>query len=161
MAGKDWGWEEKGMTEDEMVGWHHWLNGHGFGHTPGVGDGQGRPGVLWSMGLQSRTVGSNPSLLYHRQILYSLSHQGSTKNTGVGSVPFSRGSSWPQGSNRLLQHCQQILYPLSYQWTLHGKMALQINWIQRGKWLVISELCQKTGLWNIGQELLCGWKWLR
>ena len=29
-AGKDWRWEEKGMTEDEMVGWHHWLNGHGF-----------------------------------------------------------------------------------------------------------------------------------
>ena len=31
--------EEKGMTEDEMVGWHHRLNGHGFGWTPGVGDG--------------------------------------------------------------------------------------------------------------------------
>ena len=40
-AGKDWGQEEKGMTEDEMVGWHHRLNGHGFGYTPGVGDGQG------------------------------------------------------------------------------------------------------------------------
>ena len=33
--------EEKGMTEDEMAGWHHWLDGHGFGWTPGVGDGQG------------------------------------------------------------------------------------------------------------------------
>ena len=40
-AGKDWGQEEKGTTEDELVGWHHWLNGHGFGWTPGVGDGQG------------------------------------------------------------------------------------------------------------------------
>ena len=30
-AGKDWGQEEKGMTEDEVVGWHHWLNGHGLG----------------------------------------------------------------------------------------------------------------------------------
>ena len=40
-AGKDWGQEEKGMTEDEMVGWHHWLNGRGFGKTLGVGDGQG------------------------------------------------------------------------------------------------------------------------
>ena len=40
-AGKDWGQEEKGMTEDEMVGWHHRLNGHGFGWTLGVGDGQG------------------------------------------------------------------------------------------------------------------------
>ena len=40
-AGKDWGQEEKVMTEDEMAGWHHRLNGHGFGWTPGVGDGQG------------------------------------------------------------------------------------------------------------------------
>ena len=39
-AGKDWGQEEKGKTEDEMVGWHHQLNGHGFGWTPRVGDGQ-------------------------------------------------------------------------------------------------------------------------
>ena len=38
-AGKDWGQEEKGMTEDEMVGWHHWLSGHEFGWTPGVGNG--------------------------------------------------------------------------------------------------------------------------
>ena len=40
-AGIDWGWEEKGTTEDEMFGWLHQLNGHGFGWTPGVGDGQG------------------------------------------------------------------------------------------------------------------------
>ena len=40
-AGKDWGQEEKGTTEDEIVGWHHRLNGHGFGWTLGVGDGQG------------------------------------------------------------------------------------------------------------------------
>ena len=40
-AVKDWRQEEKGMTEDEMVGWHHRLNGHKFGWTPGVGDGQG------------------------------------------------------------------------------------------------------------------------
>ena len=44
-AGKDWGQEEKGTTEDEMVGWHHQLNGHEFGWTPGVGDGQG--GLVW------------------------------------------------------------------------------------------------------------------
>ena len=40
-AGKDWGQKEKGTAEDEMVGWHHWLDGHGFGWTPTVGDGQG------------------------------------------------------------------------------------------------------------------------
>ena len=37
----DWGQEEKGMTEDEMAGWHHRLDGCEFEETPGVGDGQG------------------------------------------------------------------------------------------------------------------------
>ena len=40
-AGKDWGQEEKGTTDDEMLGWHHRLNGHEFRYSPGVGDGQG------------------------------------------------------------------------------------------------------------------------
>ena len=40
-AGKDWGQEEKGMTKDEMVGWHHQLNGHEFEQVLGGGDGQG------------------------------------------------------------------------------------------------------------------------
>ena len=40
-AGRNWGQEEKGLTEDEMAGWHHRLNGHEFEWSPGVGDGQG------------------------------------------------------------------------------------------------------------------------
>ena len=40
-AEKDWGQEEKGMAGDEMVGWHHWLNGHEFEQTLGDGEGQG------------------------------------------------------------------------------------------------------------------------
>ena len=40
-AGRDWGQEEKGTTEDEMAGWHHWLDGHESEWTRGVGDGQG------------------------------------------------------------------------------------------------------------------------
>ena len=39
-AGRDWGQEEKGTLENKMAGWHHWLDGHEFGWTPGVGDGQ-------------------------------------------------------------------------------------------------------------------------
>ena len=38
-AGNDWGQEEKGVTEDEMVGWHHLLNGHEFEQTPGGSEG--------------------------------------------------------------------------------------------------------------------------
>ena len=40
-AGKTWGQEERGTTEDEMVGWHHQLNGHMFKQTPGDSEGQG------------------------------------------------------------------------------------------------------------------------
>ena len=40
-AGRDWRQEEKGTTEDEMAGWHHWLDGRESEWTPGVGDGQG------------------------------------------------------------------------------------------------------------------------
>ena len=40
-AGRDWGQEEKGMTEDEMAGWHHRLDAYEFGWTLGIGDGQG------------------------------------------------------------------------------------------------------------------------
>ena len=49
-AGRDWGQEEKGTTEDEMAGWHHWLNGHEFEETPGVGDGQGSLACCGSWG---------------------------------------------------------------------------------------------------------------
>ena len=51
-AGKDWGQEEKGTTEDEMVGWHHRLNGHGFGWTLGVCDRQGSLACCSSWGCQ-------------------------------------------------------------------------------------------------------------
>ena len=40
-AGRDWGQEEKGMTEDGMAGWYHWLDGRESEWTPGLGDGQG------------------------------------------------------------------------------------------------------------------------
>ena len=51
-AGKDWRQQEKGSTEDEMVGWHHWLDGHEFEQAPGVGDGQGSLVVLGSQSIR-------------------------------------------------------------------------------------------------------------
>ena len=48
---------EKGMTEDEMVGWHHQLSGHGFEQAPGVGDGQG--GLACCSPWGSQRVGHN------------------------------------------------------------------------------------------------------
>ena len=49
-AGSNWGQEEKGTTEVEMVEWHHRLNGHGFGRTPGVCVGQGALACYGSWG---------------------------------------------------------------------------------------------------------------
>ena len=55
-AGRDWGQEEKGTTEDDMAGWHHWLDAHEFGRTLGVGDGQGGLACCDSQGCR---VGNN------------------------------------------------------------------------------------------------------
>ena len=55
-AGKDWGQEEKGTTEHEMVGWHHRLNGHGFGWTLGIGGGQGDLVCCGSWGLKESAM---------------------------------------------------------------------------------------------------------
>ena len=55
--GKDWGQEEKRVTEDETVGWHHWLNGHEFEQTPGDSEGQGS--LVWLQLMGSQGVGYN------------------------------------------------------------------------------------------------------
>ena len=54
-AGKDWRQEETGITEDEMVGWHHRLDGHEFEQAPGVGDGQGSLACCSPWGRKSQT----------------------------------------------------------------------------------------------------------
>ena len=69
-VGKDWRQEEKGTTENEMVGWHHRLNGHEFEQAPGVGDGQGSLECCSPWGLKeldmtkglkwTTSVGKNP-----------------------------------------------------------------------------------------------------
>ena len=65
-AERDWGQEEKETTEDEMVGWHQWLNGRGFGWTLGVGDGQGGLECCGSWGRKEsdKTVWLNWTLYY-------------------------------------------------------------------------------------------------
>ena len=60
-AGKDWGLEEMGTTEDEIVGWHHWLNGHEFGWTPGVDDGQGGLACCGSWGRKESDMTEWPN----------------------------------------------------------------------------------------------------
>ena len=65
-AGRDWGQEEKGTTEDEMAGWHHGLDGHKFEWTPGVGDGQGGLACCDSWGSKESTQLSDWTELMHQ-----------------------------------------------------------------------------------------------
>ena len=68
---KDWGQEEKGMTEDKMVGWHHWLNGHGFGWTPGVGDEQGSLACCRSWGRKESDTTERLNWAEHQRSILS------------------------------------------------------------------------------------------
>ena len=71
-AGNDWG-QEKGTTEDEMVGWHHRHNGHGFGWPPGVGDGQGGLVCCRSWGLKETKrlnwTENSKSIISHKLVI--------------------------------------------------------------------------------------------
>ena len=76
-AGKDWGQEEEGVTNDEMVGWHHRLNGYEFEQTPGDSEGQGS--LAWCSSWGHKEVDTtehlDKRLLYlslHRKVLNSL-----------------------------------------------------------------------------------------
>ena len=69
-AGRDWGQEEKGMTEDEMARWHHWLYGHESKWTLGVGDGQGGVACCGSWGRKELDT---TEWLNWMQILWKLS----------------------------------------------------------------------------------------
>jgi len=69
-AGKDWRLEEKGMTEDKMVGWHHWLDGHEFEQALGAGDGQGSL-VCCSPFLQSKELDMTEWLNWTSKKVYS------------------------------------------------------------------------------------------
>ena len=81
-AGKDWKQEKKGMTEDKIVGWHHWLNGHEFEQAPGNDEGQGSLGCCnpWGCKESDTTEWLNNNKLGGSFWLYSTIH-------GSGSIP--------------------------------------------------------------------------
>ena len=68
---QDGRWEEKGMTEDEMVGWHHWLNRYGFEKALGVGDGQGSL-TYYKQSMGTQRVGHNWTTELNWRIFLSL-----------------------------------------------------------------------------------------
>ena len=81
-AGEDWRQEEKGMTEDEMVGWHHWLDGHEFEQAPGDGEGQGSLAYQPCRGKSSFGAQASHPCVPFGVCLRDLSHQGSKARPG-------------------------------------------------------------------------------
>ena len=75
-AGRDWGQEEKGTTEDEMAGWHHRLDGHEFGWTLGAGDGQGGLACCDSWGCKESdtTERLNSVEMNWTELIWTLNH---------------------------------------------------------------------------------------
>ena len=66
--GRDWGQEEKGTTEDEIAGWHQQLDGHEFGWTPGVSEGQGSLACCDSWGHKESDTTEQLNWLIHRRV---------------------------------------------------------------------------------------------
>ena len=73
-AGNDWRQGEKGVTEDEMVGWHHWLNGHEFEQAPGDGEGQGNLGSFRGVSMSQTGLNKNKCMQYVRDFERKVSY---------------------------------------------------------------------------------------
>ena len=101
-AGRDWGQEEKGTTEDEMARWHHWLDAHQFGWTPGVGDGQGGLACWdsWGRKVSDMTERLNWTVLPSLQVPQSLFCPPTPHHS---PMPFPSCVWYPEGSTYWLK----------------------------------------------------------
>ena len=117
-AGRDWRWEEKGMTEDEMVWWHHRLDGHEFDQALGVGDGQGSLACCstWSCKELDRHEWLNWTLLWENtccglncgKVMWTLWERGVCKpGSGSSLEPDHAGT---LKSDFSLQSCEKVSF---------------------------------------------------
>ena len=133
-AGRDWGQEEKGTTEDEMAGWHHWLDGHESEWTLGIGDGQGGLACCDSWGRKESDMTEWliwSDLIWISVVTYLISllqlveiHHHLNGNQGSKNLCFARrltGSKWHnQNSKANLSFNTPSFSPLSTLSVLYG-----------------------------------------
>ena len=104
-GGKDWRQEEEGTTENEMVGWHHQLDGHEFEQGPGVGDGQGSLACCspWGQKDLDMTEWLNWTKLNCSVIPTLCDPQGISRTRILewDAIPFTRACSWPWDWNHI------------------------------------------------------------
>ena len=120
-AGKDWGQEEKGTTEGEMAGWHHRLDGHGFGWTLGVGDGQGGLACCGSWGCKESDMTEWLNwtahaivCMYHSFLIHSFAygHLGCSHVLAIVNSAVMNTGTWVSFCSGFFGLCAQ-------QWSLH------------------------------------------
>ena len=136
-SGKDWRQEEKVTTEDEIVGWHPRLNGHGFGWTPGVGDGQG--GLACCSPWGCKELDTTERLNWSHPVYDILLLQRKLSNTSMhehGLESFTRLLrlwwvwQWGQGQNKDVK-------PLELCWSsYYNSILLKLFWSFKKKLLL-------------------------
>ena len=116
-AGKDWRREEKGMTEDEMVGWHHWLKGHEFEQALRVDDGQGGLVCYGSWGHQESDMTERLNWTDWVSDGIQPSHPLSSPSPPAFSLSQHQGLfQWVSSSHQVAKVVEFQLQPQSFQW---------------------------------------------
>ena len=129
-AGKVWGWEEKGMAEDEMVGWHQQLNGHGFGWTQGVGDGQGGLACCGSWGrkeldMTERLNWTELILCYATWPSHSLSY---TSSLALGLSQYQGLFQWVSSLHQVAKVLGSFSISSSNEYS--GLISFRVEWFE-------------------------------
>ena len=130
-AGKYWRQEGKGRTEDEMVGWHHWLNGHGFEQALGIGYGQGSLACCSPRGHTESDMIEWMNWLKNTQLSKDMSHQipGSTECFTPNWIPSGGVES------------QQLLWQCSISAEADGKCpCCSVTGNAIGKWQFVADI---------------------
>ena len=137
-AGRDWGQEEKGTTEDEMAGWHHQLDGRGSDWTPGDGDGQGGLACCDSWGCKESDTTERLNWTELRTIKLIEAKVGwRVPGSGESELVFNRNSVSVVRDEKVLQvdgddgctRMRMFLVPLncSHESGWNGRLALHIS----------------------------------
>ena len=125
--GRDWGQEEKGTTEDEMAGWHHWLDGHESQWTPGVGYGQGGLACWNSWDRKESDMTEQmiwSDLIYNLfQILF---HYGLVQDIEYGSLCYAVNPYCLKVKVKVAESCPTLCHPMDY--TVHGILRI-LEWV--------------------------------